>query len=75
MQKKKLLLSIDNNGKQYDEYKPLLDNLLKNNNGVINIDFINNFFRYIYYDLEGTFEIKKNQIIIDGLMMLIVNII
>jgi hypothetical protein len=39
-----------NENSQYSLYKPLLDNLLKINNGIINMDFISNFARNIYYD-------------------------
>lgn len=52
--KDKILLLKDNNGNQYDLYSPLLDNLLKINNGIINMDFITDFHRYIHYDIDGT---------------------
>jgi hypothetical protein len=54
----KVILHIGNtieNG-QYNDYSPMLDNLLKIDNGVINLDFINNFARPIYYDLTGVLE-------------------
>jgi hypothetical protein len=38
---------------QYDDYAPMLNNLLKKTDGVIDLNFINNFARHIYYDLNG----------------------
>jgi hypothetical protein len=40
---------------QFEVYSKLLDNLLKydEKKALINLDFINNFFRYIYYDING----------------------
>jgi hypothetical protein len=36
---------------QFDYHSELLSKLLNINNGIINIDFINNFYRNIYYDV------------------------
>jgi hypothetical protein len=49
---------------QYNLYKPLLDNLLKINNGIINMDFISNFARNIYYDIgrKPEFEIGLDKL-------------
>jgi hypothetical protein len=46
---------------QYYNYSHMLENLLKVENGVINLDFINDFARYIYYDIEGNFGIQDNK--------------
>ncbi len=56
--KRKLLLN-ENDGEQYDLYDQLLNNLLQIDKGIINIDFINNFYRYIYYDFDGSFIIIR----------------
>ena len=56
----KVILHVGNtieNG-QYNDYSPMLDNLLKIDKGVINLDFINKFARPIYYDLTGVFGIN-----------------
>jgi hypothetical protein len=47
------------NGKtQFLQYSKMLDKLLKyKNNGIINCDFISNFYRSIYYDKSGIFNI------------------
>ncbi len=60
--KSKVLLSPDNNpaNTQLDDYKELLNNFFTYNAGSINFDFINDFFRYIYYDVNDTFSIEKN---------------
>ena len=56
-----LILNNDynNNNTQFKEYSNLLKKLLTYENNVINFDFINNFFRYIYYDVKDQFSIKK----------------
>jgi hypothetical protein len=38
---------------QYGDYSLMLDNLLKITDGVIDLNFINNFSRHIYYDING----------------------
>ncbi len=40
--------------RQYDRYSRLLDNLLRIENGLIDIKFITDFARHIYYDINGT---------------------
>jgi hypothetical protein len=57
-----VLLNNYNGTSQYSLYSPLLDNLLRINNGVINMDFIMNFHRHIYYDLDGSnLGLKNNR--------------
>jgi hypothetical protein len=60
--KKKILLAEDYSEleNQNENYLRVLTNLLKKSedNLTINLDFINNFYREIYYDNDGTFEIK-----------------
>jgi hypothetical protein len=51
----------DPNHSQYGLYSPLLDNLLTIRDGIINMDFISDFFRNIHYDLEGTFGISDGK--------------
>jgi len=48
-----ILNSTYNSVSQYSKYKPDLDMLLQMNqeSGVINLDFLTNFFRKIYYDV------------------------
>ena len=48
----------DSKKTQFDCYSELLTNLLEYNNGIINLDFINNFHRYIYYDHSDDFAIN-----------------
>ncbi len=50
---RKIQLLEEPEGTQFEEYSILLDRLLQKENGLINMDFINNFFRYIYYDIDG----------------------
>ncbi len=56
----KVILHVGNiiENEQYNDYSLMLNNLLKIDNGFINLDFINNFTRYIYYDLKGIFGIN-----------------
>ena len=45
---------------QFNSYSPLMDNLFIIINGVvINLDFINNFFRQIYYDINDLYALKQ----------------
>jgi hypothetical protein len=48
---------------QFARYKPMLTDLLTYANYNINLDFINDFNKYIYYDVDGTFgiDIRKSQ--------------
>ncbi len=47
-----------NNISQYQNYKPLLNTLLNKENYLINLDFINKFYRNIYYDNDGIYGIR-----------------
>jgi len=48
---------------QYTRYKPMLAELLTYSNYNINLDFIDDFNKYIYYDRDGIFgiDIRKKQ--------------
>jgi hypothetical protein len=60
--KKKVLLdnSYNENNTQFNNYSKMLDNMLKksDDNLAINLDFINNFYREIYYDVDNTFKLE-----------------
>ena len=60
---KRLILNNEFDNKkltQFNEYSVLLKKQLIFENNLINLDFINNFFRYIYYDIDNIFSIKIN---------------
>ena len=64
--KKTLGLSVTYNHReksQFDYYSDLLSKLLNINNGIINMEFINNFYRNIYYDVTREKNFKINTLI------------
>lgn len=58
--KTKLIFNKGYLSSQYSDFVGMLDNLLNINNGLINLDFINNFYRNIYFDIDKDFEINVN---------------
>jgi len=57
-----LILKNDYNSDntQFNKYSSILKELLNYKNYVINIQFISNFFRYIYYDINNDYSLQKN---------------
>ena len=45
---------------QFNKYSLILKELLNFKDGVINIQFISNFFRYIYYDIKNEYSLQKD---------------
>ena len=57
---KNVILSTKYSEPQFAKYHEMLNNMLVINNGIINLDFIEKFHRFIYYDEDDLFEIKNN---------------
>ncbi len=59
-----LVLNTDYTGttSQYQMYHDSLNKLLSHSNGLINLDFINNFYRNIYYDVDNLFSLNIQDI-------------
>ena len=53
-----MLLNPIKSTNQFDKYNTLMDNMFVLRNGIIDLDFISNFFRNIYYDTNNQYSIK-----------------